>query len=72
MHKRYDFAGVLVVALLASTGGSLLRDGILLAADAAGAQQPVVHSGDHRGDGVRRSLPPAHHTNASWWIGRQM
>lgn len=30
MHKRYDFAGVLVVALLASTGGSLLRDGIFL------------------------------------------
>jgi uncharacterized membrane protein YeiH len=30
MHKRYDVAGVLVVALLASTGGSLLRDGIFL------------------------------------------
>ncbi|MFO7632000.1 MAG: TRIC cation channel family protein [Caldilinea sp.] len=30
MHKRYDFAGVLVVAILASTGGSLLRDGIFL------------------------------------------
>lgn len=30
MHKRYDFAGVLVVALLASTGGSLIRDGIFL------------------------------------------
>ena len=30
MHKRYDFAGVLVVALLASTGGSLLRDGFFL------------------------------------------
>ncbi|HMN28095.1 MAG TPA: TRIC cation channel family protein, partial [Caldilineaceae bacterium] len=30
MHKRYDFAGVLVVALLSSTGGSLIRDGIFL------------------------------------------
>ena len=30
MHKRYDFAGVLVVAILASTGGSLIRDGIFL------------------------------------------
>ena len=30
LHKRYDFAGVLVVALLASTGGSLIRDGIFL------------------------------------------
>ncbi len=30
MHKRYDFTGVLVVALLASTGGSLLRDGFFL------------------------------------------
>ncbi len=30
MHKRYDFAGVLVVALLASTGGSLIRDGLFL------------------------------------------
>ena len=30
LHKRYDFAGVLVIALLASTGGSLLRDGFFL------------------------------------------
>ena len=30
LHKRYDFAGVLVVALLSATGGSLLRDGLLL------------------------------------------
>jgi len=30
MHKRYDFAGVLVIALLSSTGGSLIRDGIFL------------------------------------------
>lgn len=30
MHKRYDFAGALVVALVASTGGSLLRDGLFL------------------------------------------
>lgn len=30
MHKRYDFAGVLTIALLASTGGSLIRDGIFL------------------------------------------
>lgn len=30
MYKRYDVAGVLVVAILASTGGSLLRDGIFL------------------------------------------
>jgi len=30
LHKRYDFAGVLVVALVAATGGSLLRDGLLL------------------------------------------
>lgn len=30
LHKRYDFAGVLVVALLSATGGSLLRDGLFL------------------------------------------
>lgn len=30
MHKRYDLAGVVVIALLASTGGSLIRDGIFL------------------------------------------
>jgi uncharacterized membrane protein YeiH len=30
MHKRYDLAGVLVIALLASTGGSLIRDGFFL------------------------------------------
>lgn len=30
LHKRYDFAGVLVVALVAATGGSLLRDGLFL------------------------------------------
>jgi uncharacterized membrane protein YeiH len=30
MHKRYDFAGVFVIALLASTGGGLIRDGIFL------------------------------------------
>jgi uncharacterized membrane protein YeiH len=30
MYKRYDFAGVLVIALLSSTGGSLIRDGIFL------------------------------------------
>jgi uncharacterized membrane protein YeiH len=30
MHKRYDFTGVLVIAVLASTGGSLLRDGFFL------------------------------------------
>lgn len=30
MHKRYDLAGVLVIALLASTGGSLIRDGLFL------------------------------------------
>ena len=30
LHKRYDFAGVLVIALLSSTGGSLLRDGFFL------------------------------------------
>lgn len=30
MHKRYDFTGVFVIALLASTGGSLLRDGLFL------------------------------------------
>ena len=30
MHKRYDISGVLVIALLASTGGSLLRDGFFL------------------------------------------
>lgn len=28
MHKRYDLAGVLVIAVVASTGGSLIRDGI--------------------------------------------
>lgn len=28
MHKRYDIAGVFVIALLSSTGGSLLRDGL--------------------------------------------
>jgi len=30
MHKRYDIAGVFVIALLSSTGGSLLRDGLFL------------------------------------------
>lgn len=30
MHKRYDFAGVLTIALLSSTGGGLIRDGIFL------------------------------------------
>ena len=30
LHKRYDFTGVLVIALLASTGGSLIRDGLFL------------------------------------------
>ena len=30
MHKRYDMAGVVVIALLAATGGSLLRDGLFL------------------------------------------
>jgi uncharacterized membrane protein YeiH len=30
MYKRYDFAGVFVIALLSSTGGSLIRDGIFL------------------------------------------
>src|SRR5512139_3833699 len=30
MHKRYDFAGVCVIALLAATGGSTLRDGLFL------------------------------------------
>src|SRR5215204_6336262 len=30
MHKRYDLSGVLVIALLSSTGGSLIRDGIFL------------------------------------------
>lgn len=30
MHKRYDVAGMLIIALLSSTGGSLLRDGIFL------------------------------------------
>lgn len=30
MHKRYDLSGVLVIAILSSTGGSLIRDGIFL------------------------------------------
>lgn len=30
MYKRYDFAGVFVIALLSSTGGSLIRDGVFL------------------------------------------
>jgi len=30
MHKRYDMAGVCVIALLAATGGSTLRDGLFL------------------------------------------
>jgi len=30
MHKRYDFAGMLVIAVLASTGGGLIRDGLFL------------------------------------------
>lgn len=30
MHKRYDMAGVFVIALLAATGGSTLRDGLFL------------------------------------------
>lgn len=40
LHKRYDFAGVLVVALVAATGGSLLRDGIFLH-----RQPPVLSDG---------------------------
>jgi uncharacterized membrane protein YeiH len=30
MYKRYDLAGVFVIALLAATGGSTLRDGLFL------------------------------------------
>ena len=30
MHKRYDFTGVLVIAVFAATGGSTLRDGLFL------------------------------------------
>ncbi len=30
MHKQYDMAGVVVIALLAATGGSTLRDGLFL------------------------------------------
>lgn len=30
IHKRFDLMGVLLVAVLASTGGSVLRDGIFL------------------------------------------
>ena len=30
MHKRYDMAGIVVIALLAATGGSTLRDGLFL------------------------------------------
>jgi uncharacterized membrane protein YeiH len=30
MHKRYDITGVFVIALVSSTGGSLLRDGLFL------------------------------------------
>lgn len=30
IHKRYDFAGVITIALVSSTGGSMLRDGIFL------------------------------------------
>jgi uncharacterized membrane protein YeiH len=30
MYKGYDYAGVFVIALLSSTGGSLIRDGIFL------------------------------------------
>lgn len=30
MHKRFDMAGVFVIAVLAATGGSTLRDGIFL------------------------------------------
>jgi uncharacterized membrane protein YeiH len=30
MHKRYDIAGVFVIALLSATGGSILRDGLFL------------------------------------------
>jgi uncharacterized membrane protein YeiH len=40
LHKRYDFAGVLVIALLSATGGSLLRDGIFLH-----RQPPVLSDG---------------------------
>lgn len=40
LHKRYDFAGVLVVALLSATGGSLLRDGLFLH-----RQPPVLSNG---------------------------
>jgi uncharacterized membrane protein YeiH len=30
MHKRYDLAGVFVIALVSSVGGSLIRDGLFL------------------------------------------
>ena len=30
MHKRYDITGVFVIALISSTGGGLLRDGLFL------------------------------------------
>jgi uncharacterized membrane protein YeiH len=30
MHKRFDIAGVFVIALLSATGGSILRDGLFL------------------------------------------
>ena len=39
MHKRYDLAGVFVIALLAATGGSTLRDGLFLQTAAARAHQ---------------------------------
>ncbi|HRQ40197.1 MAG TPA: TRIC cation channel family protein [Chloroflexota bacterium] len=41
MHKRYDITGVLVIALVASTGGSLLRDGLFLQATPPVLTNPV-------------------------------
>ncbi len=40
MHKRYDFGGVCVIALLAAIGGSTLRDGLFL-----NQMPPVVTNG---------------------------
>jgi uncharacterized membrane protein YeiH len=41
MHKRYDIMGVLVIALVSSTGGSLLRDGLFLQATPPVLTNPV-------------------------------
>ncbi|MEZ4613240.1 MAG: TRIC cation channel family protein [Caldilineaceae bacterium] len=64
MHKRYDFAGVLTIAPLASTGGSMIRDGIFLQRTPP-VLTTVVHPADRHGHGVDRSFSAAHHSDGA-------